>query len=172
MSNLVGIDLGTTYSAIARLDDTGRPEIIVNKEGENITPSIVLLESKTDVIVGSIAKTFEFFIFLAIIKLTEPMLAPISIIVIGISFFCNNLLKFSTFFSELPNKNTDRSIPSSRFKSHFILFLITDCFLDIKKVSIFEIIFAKNILDFVFICQFMCHKKFYNYHLNIMALEN
>lgn len=57
MSNLVGIDLGTTYSAIARLDDTGRPEIIVNKEGENITPSIVLLESKTDVIVGSIAKS-------------------------------------------------------------------------------------------------------------------
>ena len=57
MSNLVGIDLGTTYSAIARLDDTGRPEIIVNKEGENITPSIVLLESKTDVIVGTIAKS-------------------------------------------------------------------------------------------------------------------
>ena len=42
MSNLVGIDLGTTYSAIARLDDTGRPVIIDNKDGDNITPSIVL----------------------------------------------------------------------------------------------------------------------------------
>ena len=46
MSNLVGIDLGTTYSAISRLDETGRPEIIDNSEGENITPSIVLFESK------------------------------------------------------------------------------------------------------------------------------
>ena len=46
MSNLVGIDLGTTYSAISRLDETGRPEIIDNSEGENITPSIVLLKVK------------------------------------------------------------------------------------------------------------------------------
>ena len=55
MSNLVGIDLGTTYSAIARLDDTGRPVIIDNKDGDNITPSIVLFESEKDVIVGKVA---------------------------------------------------------------------------------------------------------------------
>ena len=32
MGNIVGIDLGTTYSALAKYDDTGRPEIIDNKE--------------------------------------------------------------------------------------------------------------------------------------------
>jgi molecular chaperone DnaK len=52
MSNLVGIDLGTTYSVIAQLDKTGRPVIIANKDGDNITPSIVLFESKTNSIVG------------------------------------------------------------------------------------------------------------------------
>lgn len=55
MSNLVGIDLGTTYSAIAKLDDTGRPVIIDNSEGGNITPSIVLFENENNVIVGNIA---------------------------------------------------------------------------------------------------------------------
>ena len=55
MGNLVGIDLGTTYSAIATLDETGRPVIIDNSEGGNITPSIVLFESETNVIVGNIA---------------------------------------------------------------------------------------------------------------------
>ena len=40
MGNIVGIDLGTTFSAIAKLDDTGRPEIIDNAEGENVTVSL------------------------------------------------------------------------------------------------------------------------------------
>jgi molecular chaperone DnaK len=47
----VGIDLGTTYSAIAWLDDLGRPEIIINAEGDKLTPSAVLFEGD-DVIVG------------------------------------------------------------------------------------------------------------------------
>ena len=34
MANLVGIDLGTTYSSISKLDDTGRPIIIENSEGK------------------------------------------------------------------------------------------------------------------------------------------
>ena len=41
MGNIVGIDLGTTFSAVAKLDDTGRAEIIENTEGGNITPSVV-----------------------------------------------------------------------------------------------------------------------------------
>ena len=44
MSNFIGIDLGTTFSAVAALDDTGRPKIIHNAEGSNITPSCVLIE--------------------------------------------------------------------------------------------------------------------------------
>ena len=31
-----GIDLGTTYSCIARVDDTARAEVIKNNDGDNI----------------------------------------------------------------------------------------------------------------------------------------
>ena len=41
MSAFIGIDLGTTFSAISYIDETGRPKIIPNKEGQNITPSVV-----------------------------------------------------------------------------------------------------------------------------------
>lgn len=40
----VGIDLGTTYSAVAYADATGMVEILVNKEGSNTTPSVLLRE--------------------------------------------------------------------------------------------------------------------------------
>tara|TARA_A100001011_G_scaffold400420_1_gene514820 strand:- start:1938 stop:3446 length:1509 start_codon:yes stop_codon:yes gene_type:complete len=55
MANLVGIDLGTTYSSISKLDDTGRPIIIENSEGQNITPSIVSFENENSVVVGTTA---------------------------------------------------------------------------------------------------------------------
>jgi molecular chaperone DnaK len=41
MPNYIGIDLGTTFSAVATLDETGRPIIVHNRDGENITPSVV-----------------------------------------------------------------------------------------------------------------------------------
>ena len=41
MANIVGIDLGTTFSAVAKLDETGKPDIVKNQEGGNITPSVV-----------------------------------------------------------------------------------------------------------------------------------
>jgi molecular chaperone DnaK len=47
----VGIDLGTTYSAIARLDEHGRPITIPNAEGELTTPSVILFEDG-QIIVG------------------------------------------------------------------------------------------------------------------------
>ena len=47
----VGIDLGTTFSALAHLDETGRPATIVNAEGELTTPSVVLFDGP-DVVVG------------------------------------------------------------------------------------------------------------------------
>ncbi len=47
----VGIDLGTTFSAVAYLDDLGRPQTLMNAEGDKITPSVVLFEGN-DVIVG------------------------------------------------------------------------------------------------------------------------
>lgn len=41
MTNYVGIDLGTTFSAVAYIDETGRPQIVSNDRDQNITPSIV-----------------------------------------------------------------------------------------------------------------------------------
>ncbi|MFO0817245.1 MAG: Hsp70 family protein [Pirellulales bacterium] len=47
----VGIDLGTTFSVVAALDDHGRPHAIVNTEGDVITPSFVLFDN-AEVVVG------------------------------------------------------------------------------------------------------------------------
>lgn len=55
MGKYVGIDLGTTFSAVAYIDEKGNPVIIPNKQGENITPSTVLFGGKKPVI-GSVAK--------------------------------------------------------------------------------------------------------------------
>ncbi|MBU4486176.1 MAG: Hsp70 family protein [Candidatus Delongbacteria bacterium] len=52
---LIGIDLGTTNSAIAMVNEFGKAEIIPNKEGERITPSVVLFDDD-QIIVGSVAK--------------------------------------------------------------------------------------------------------------------
>jgi molecular chaperone DnaK len=48
----VGIDLGTTYSAISRLDDDGQAVLIDNADDRPITPSVVLLGDEGQVIVG------------------------------------------------------------------------------------------------------------------------
>ena len=52
--SLVGIDLGTTYSAIAALDERGRPFTVPNRDGDMLTPSAVLLAGD-DVVVGQAA---------------------------------------------------------------------------------------------------------------------
>lgn len=52
MPSITGIDLGTTNSVLAYLDESGEPRIQHNLEGENITPSAVSIDG-TDVIVGS-----------------------------------------------------------------------------------------------------------------------
>ncbi|HIJ70969.1 MAG TPA: Hsp70 family protein [Planctomycetes bacterium] len=44
MSNLAGIDLGTTFSAVAVLNDIGKAEIVPNAEGERITPSAIYFD--------------------------------------------------------------------------------------------------------------------------------
>jgi molecular chaperone DnaK len=47
---LVGIDLGTTFSAIATLDDRGQAITLPNVEGEMLTPSAILLEDGAAVV--------------------------------------------------------------------------------------------------------------------------
>jgi molecular chaperone DnaK len=48
----VGIDLGTTYSAIAQLNPEGEPVSLPNADGEMITPSVVILGEAGKIIVG------------------------------------------------------------------------------------------------------------------------
>lgn len=49
---MVGIDLGTTFSAVAALDDRGRPFTIPNRDGEILTPSAVYLGPSGEAVVG------------------------------------------------------------------------------------------------------------------------
>jgi len=59
MSKPIGIDLGTTYSAVAILQSDGKPKILSNSEGSNITPSVVFFpetDSGDEPLVGEMAK--------------------------------------------------------------------------------------------------------------------
>ena len=52
MSKIIGIDLGTTFSAIAQLDDLGNPEVLASTDAnKKITASAVYLKEK-NVVVG------------------------------------------------------------------------------------------------------------------------
>lgn len=59
MGKMIGIDLGTTYSAAAHLDGEGKPVVIENREGERITPSAVNFDGDGNPIVGSMAKSLS-----------------------------------------------------------------------------------------------------------------
>lgn len=60
MGRAIGIDLGTTYSAAAILQVDGKPAILPNSEGQNITPSVVLFPDVAngcdEPLVGDMAK--------------------------------------------------------------------------------------------------------------------
>jgi molecular chaperone DnaK len=53
--SLIGIDLGTTFSAVAALDDRGRPYTVPNKDGDILTPSAVYLGADGAAVVGQAA---------------------------------------------------------------------------------------------------------------------
>ena len=55
MSKILGIDLGTTNSAMAVVQG-GIPTIIENKEGTRTTPSVVALTKNNERLVGIVAK--------------------------------------------------------------------------------------------------------------------
>lgn len=56
MMVIYGIDLGTTYSCIARIDEQGKPAIARNTLGEELTPSVVYFDSRDQFMVGREAK--------------------------------------------------------------------------------------------------------------------
>jgi molecular chaperone DnaK len=55
MSKIIGIDLGTTNSAMAVMQ-SGKPEIIANSEGNRTTPSVVAVNKKGERLVGALAR--------------------------------------------------------------------------------------------------------------------
>ena len=55
MSRVVGIDLGTTNSAVAVLEG-GQPTVIANAEGSRTTPSVVAFSKQGEILVGELAK--------------------------------------------------------------------------------------------------------------------
>lgn len=56
MGYVFGIDLGTTYSCISYIDEYGKPVVLKNSDGEHTTPSVVMVESESNIIVGTEAK--------------------------------------------------------------------------------------------------------------------
>lgn len=62
MSKIIGIDLGTTNSAVGYLSEDG-PKLIPNSLGSNLTPSVVAIDSSGKLLVGASAKE---------LRVTEP----------------------------------------------------------------------------------------------------
>jgi len=55
MGKVIGIDLGTTNSAVAVVED-GKPKIILNEEGNRTTPSVVAFAESGELLVGTTAR--------------------------------------------------------------------------------------------------------------------
>jgi molecular chaperone DnaK len=55
MAKVIGIDLGTTFSAVAVME-AGEPKVITNAEGGRITPSVVAMSKTGERLVGQVAK--------------------------------------------------------------------------------------------------------------------
>ncbi len=56
MGKILGIDLGTTFSAMAVVAEGGEAKIIENKEGSRTTPSVIAISKKGERLVGTIAR--------------------------------------------------------------------------------------------------------------------
>ena len=53
---VIGIDLGTTFSAAAYMDENGTPQMISLSSGDRLLPSVVMEEEDGSVVVGDDAK--------------------------------------------------------------------------------------------------------------------
>lgn len=62
MARRVGIDLGTTFSAVAYIDEaTGKPKVLKNHMGEKLTPSVLCFQDDGTVLFGQEAKDEQSF---------------------------------------------------------------------------------------------------------------
>ena len=55
MSKIIGIDLGTTFSAVAVME-AGKAIIIPNAEGQRTTPSVVTVTEDKEILTGQVAR--------------------------------------------------------------------------------------------------------------------
>ncbi|MGB3400105.1 MAG: molecular chaperone DnaK [Candidatus Deferrimicrobiaceae bacterium] len=55
MAKIIGIDLGTTNSVVSVMEG-GEPKIIINEEGNRLTPSVVGFGKGSEILVGQVAK--------------------------------------------------------------------------------------------------------------------
>ena len=55
MGKIIGIDLGTTNSVVAIIEN-GQPKVLANAEGSHTTPSIVAFGKKNEVLIGQLAR--------------------------------------------------------------------------------------------------------------------
>ncbi len=55
MGKIIGIDLGTTNSVVSVMEGK-EPKVIVNEEGDRLTPSVVAWDEQGEILVGQIAK--------------------------------------------------------------------------------------------------------------------
>ncbi|HEU4710270.1 MAG TPA: Hsp70 family protein [Pyrinomonadaceae bacterium] len=55
-NQIFGIDLGTTYSCISYVDESGRPVVVPNADSQITTPSVVFFENANNFVVGIEAK--------------------------------------------------------------------------------------------------------------------
>ncbi len=53
---IIGIDLGTTNSVVAVIEENGEAKVIPNQEGDHLTPSVIAFTDKGDRLVGNPAK--------------------------------------------------------------------------------------------------------------------
>ena len=59
METVIGIDLGTTFSAVASVDVSGRASVLKNSQGEQLTPSVIWFGEGAAPVVGSEAKQMQ-----------------------------------------------------------------------------------------------------------------
>jgi molecular chaperone DnaK len=80
---IIGIDLGTTNSAVAFLKD-GKPEILVNKNGARTTPSVFQINHNGEIVIGQEAKdTAATFVNQTVMEVKRLMGSDDTVIVKG-----------------------------------------------------------------------------------------
>jgi molecular chaperone DnaK (HSP70) len=70
LQKVFGIDLGTTYSCVAYIDEFGKPVTVKNAENERITPSVVYFDGP-NVVVGKVAKESARLYPLAVVEMVK-----------------------------------------------------------------------------------------------------